>query len=386
VTDHYEYVVVGLGALGSATCHALATRGHDVLGLEQHALGHDRGASHDTSRILRHSYHTAEYVRLTTAAYRDWAELERLTGETLVTVVGGLDLFPPEPAIVMVDYASAMEAERIDFETLDAADVQARWPQFRLPDGTVALHQESAAIVPAARSTHLMQRLAAEAGASLRDRCRVESVEDRGAGVDVVAGGRTIRCRRLVVCTDAWTNRVLAGVGWQIPLEVRHEQATYFAISDPTTYQPERMPLWIWMDDPSFYGFPCYGEPTVKAAQDCGGPAVDPDRHDDPVDQERLALLRRHMRAVLPGVGEPVRSIRCLYTLTPDRDFVIGPVPGHDEVLVGLGAAHGFKFAPTIGRLLADLAERGETDTDLSTFRLDRPALTDPTYAAHWLV
>jgi sarcosine oxidase len=358
-----------------------------VLGLDQHPLGHNRGASHDTSRILRHSYHTAEYVRLTKQAYRDWAELERRSGESLVMVVGGLDLFPPEPAIAMPDYTESMRAEGVGFDVLDVDAVRSRWPQFSLPPGTVALHQESAAIVPAAHGTRVMQRLAIEDGATLRDRCQVESVRDLGRDrIEVVAGGRAVRCRRVVVCADAWTNRILAGVGWEIPLEVKHEQATYFAVGDPTTYQPGRMPLWIWMDDPSFYGFPCFGEDTVKAAQDCGGPPVDPDRREDPVDPERLAILRQHMRALLPGVGEPLRSIRCLYTLTPDRDFVLGAVPGHEAVLVGLGAAHGFKFAPTIGRLLADLAERGETDVELTTFRLDRPALTDPAYAAHWLV
>ncbi len=98
-----DYVVAGLGALGSATCHELARRGHRVVGLERFELGHARGASHDTSRILRHSYHTPSYVRLTQEAYADWARLERDSGEVLVTVVGGLDLFPPGAAIDAVE-------------------------------------------------------------------------------------------------------------------------------------------------------------------------------------------------------------------------------------------------------------------------------------------
>jgi sarcosine oxidase len=150
------------------------------------------------------------------------------------------------------------------------------------------------------------------------------------------------------------------------------------------------MPLWIWMDDPSFYGFPCYGEPTVKAAQDCGGPTVDPERRTSEPDPAMVRVLADHMRRLLPGSGDPVRSLRCQYTLTPDRDFVVSAVPGHEQVVVGLGAAHGFKFAPTFGRLLADLAidgpANGATSTDLTPFRLDRPALTDPGYQAHWLV
>jgi sarcosine oxidase len=97
-------------------------------------------------------------------------------------------------------------------------------------------------------------------------------------------------------------------------------------------------------------------------------------------------LLAEHMARVLPGSGRPVRSLRCQYTLTPDRDFVISPVLDHERVVVGMGAAHGFKFAPTFGRLLADLTVDGGTSTDLSPYRLDRPALTDPDYVAHWLV
>ena len=114
------------------------------------------------------------------------------------------------------------------------------------------------------------------------------------------------------------------------------------------------------MDDPSFYGFPCYGEPTVKAAQDCGGPTVDPDDRTSETDPGMQRLLVEHMARMLPASGRPVRSLRCQYTLTPDRDLVLSPVPGHERVVVGLGAAHGFKFAPTIGRLLADLAVDGD--------------------------
>ncbi len=97
-------------------------------------------------------------------------------------------------------------------------------------------------------------------------------------------------------------------------------------------------------------------------------------------------VLAEHLAGMLPGSGRPVRSLRCQYTLTPDRDLVLSPVPGHERVVVGLGAAQGFKFAPTLGRLLADLAVEGSTATDLTPYRFDRPALTDPAYAPHWLV
>jgi sarcosine oxidase len=384
VAERFDVVVAGLGGLGSAAARELARRGLRVLGLERFDLGHHRGASHDTSRILRHSYHTPAYVRLTQEAYADWAALERESGQALVTRTGGLDLFPPDPAIPSVDYTDSMDEVGIAYEALDAAQVVERWPQLRLPAGTLALHQADAGIVPAARTTAVLQEEARRHGAELRERSPVLGLEDLGSGIRVTTPHGDVDCGGVVVAADAWVDDVVAHLGLSVPVEVTLEQVTYFALDRPQDFAD--LPLWIWMDDPSFYGFPPYGEPTVKAAQDCGGPQVTPDDRTDGADPEMEALLVEHLRRMLPGVGPAVRRLRCQYTLTPDRDFVMAPVPGHERVVVGLGAAHGFKFVPTFGRVLADLVTTGATTSDVSAFGLDRPALTQPDYQAHWLV
>ncbi len=387
MTTTTEYVVVGLGALGSAAAYHLAKQGHSVIGLERFGLGHSRGASHDSSRILRHSYHTPEYVRLTFDAYDDWTALEADSGQQLVTRVGGLDLFPPEAVISAGDYTESMTALGVDFDVVDSAEIGVRWPQIAVPEGTKGLYQQRGSIVPAGRGTATMQAAARRHGALLRDLSPVTALHDRGAaGVEVVAGDTTYRARRVVVCADAWTNDVLAGLDWEVPLTVTLEQVTYFEPAEPGPFMPGRLPLWLWMDDPCFYGFPCYGEATVKAAQDCGGQVVTGDGRPFEPDPVREAALADFMARTFPGSGPPVRSLTCLYTLPPDRDFVIGPVPGHASVLVGMGAAHGFKFAPTIGRMLAELASLGETGFDASPFRLDRPALRNADAPVTWLV
>jgi len=387
MTEQVDYVVVGLGGLGGAACWELARRGHSVVGLERFELGHSRGASHDSSRILRHSYHNAGYVRLTMEAYDDWARLERESGETLVTRVGGLDLFPPNPAAGRGDYTASMDEVGVRYGMLDVGEVARRWPQFRLPAGTVAVHQTDASIVHAALSTRVLQEQARRHGAQLRANSPVVGLHDRGAaGLEVRTPDGAVRCDGVVVTADAWVNDVLGHLGVRLPVEVTLEQVTYFAPERPEDFAPGRMPLWIWMGDPSFYGFPTYGEATVKAAQDCGGPFVDPDNRTSEPDPEMQARLAGHMSAMLPGTGKPVRSVRCQYTLPPDRDFVLAPVPGDERVVVGLGAGHGFKFVPTFGRLLADLVSTGATTTDVTAYRMDRPALTEPDYARHWLV
>jgi sarcosine oxidase len=280
-----------------------------------------------------------------------------------------------------------MSTAGVEYDVVGADEIGSQWPQFALPHGTSGIYQRRGSIVPAGRGTATMQQMARRHGAALIDETPVTSVRDLGpAGVEVRAGDTTYRCRRLVVCADAWTNDVLAGLDWSVALTVTLEQVTYFSPAVPDRFMPGRLPLWIWMDDPSYYGFPCYGEQTVKAAEDCGGPVVTGDDRTFEPDPARVSELARFMAQTLPGSGRPVRSLTCLYTLTPDRDFVLGPVPGHEAVLVGLGAAHGFKFAPTLGRMLAELASTGETAFDLMPFRPDRPALQDADAPVNWLV
>ncbi|MDQ1620139.1 MAG: hypothetical protein QOE19_2708 [Actinomycetota bacterium] len=386
-----DVVVVGAGALGSATAWQLARRGADVALLEQFELGHLRGASHDTSRILRRSYHSPAYVRLAGEAYDDWSCLEQEAGEPLVTAVGGVDLFPPGAAIPAVDYVASMAACGVPFAELSAADVTRRWPALSLPAGTTAVHQADTSIVPAGRGTATMQRLARSSGARLVDECPVTGLVDHGpSGVEVRTPATSYLARRVVLAADAWTNHLLAHLGVRLPLTVTREQATYFRPPAPERFGADRLPVWIWMDDPSFYGFPTYAEggngALVKAAQDCGGAVTTADGRSFETDAEALQRLAGFVSGLLPGVGAPRRTVTCLYTLTPDRDFVVGPVPGHEAVLVGLGAGHGFKFAPTFGRMLADLVTQGSTGSDISGFATDRPALVDADFPLSWLV
>ena len=382
----FDVAVVGLGGLGSATAWNVARRGVSVLGLEQFTLGHDRGASHDTSRILRHSYHTPGYVALTFEAYEDWADLEDASGDELATITGGIDLFPVGGVIPLTDYTASMDTHGVRYDVLDRAEMMQRWPQLVVPEGTLALYQGRTGIVHAARTVAACQRLATSAGATLVGDARVSAIRPKQRSVEVDAAGNTYTVGAVVVCADAWTHELVEPLGVRLPLTVTEDQVTYFAPSEPAQFAPDRFPVWIWMDEPSFYGFPTYGQPTVKAAQDCGGPVVTGDQRSGTTDPAMLDRLSAFMATTFPASGDPVRSKRCLYTLTPDRDFVIDRVPGAERVGVGLGAAHAFKIVPTFGRRLADLALGGTAGPELEPFRLDRPGLTDPAFAPHWMV
>ncbi len=373
----FEYIVLGLGGFGSAAAYWLARRaGRDVLGLEQFELGHVRGESQDHSRIIRLSYHTPGYVELAKHAYRAWAEVERDAGEQLVLKTGGLDFGPPDSVIPLSNYTDSMDAAGVPYERLDAREIMRRWPQFSLSDEIQGVYQAESGIAMAAKGNAAHLRMAREHGATIREHAPVEGLRPSGEAIEVTAGGTVYRCRRLVITAGAWSNRALAPLGTKLPLTVTKEQVTYFATPHQAAFAPERFPIWIWMDDPCFYGFPTFGEAGPKAGQDAGGLEVTADTRTYDVDQAALQRVVDFLDRYLPtALGPIIYTKTCLYTLTPDRDFVIDTVPEHPEATIAIGGGHGFKFASLVGRILSDLAIDGRTDHDLSPFRIDRPIL-----------
>lgn len=384
----FEYIVLGLGGIGSGALYWLARQaGGEVLGLEQFEIGHVRGGSQDHSRIIRLSYHTPGYVALAKAAYAAWTAVEIDLGESLIVKTGGLDLFPANAAIPSDDYTASLDASGVPYEWLSATEVMARWPQFRLTDDVQALYQAESGIAPAAKCNAAHLKLAQQHGAVVKDGAGETAVSDQGGSITVKAGGETYRCRKLIVANGAWTNHTLAQFGRKLPLTVTQEQVVYYDTPYAAEFMPDRFPIWIWMDEPSFYGFPVYGEAGPKAAQDVGGEVVTAESRSfapNPALQQRV---NDFVQRILPrAYGPPILSKTCLYTLTPDRDFVIDTLPENPNVIVAVGAGHAFKFASVIGRILSELALKGTTDQDISAFRINRDILLADNPKTHFLV
>ena len=371
--EKFDVAVVGLGALGSAAAYQLARKGVSVVGFEQFELGHVRGASHDTSRIIRTSYGAPEYVRLAKSAYRDWAEFEEVAGEQFVTVTGGVIFIPSPGPYSADDFTSSLTAEGVPFEVLDPAEVTARWPQFAIRGNVQTIFTPDSGIVHASRSVAAFQMQARAHGAVLRDRTPVERLTPDESGVVVHTAKGEVHAGKVILATDAWTNTLLAPLGAEIPLVTMQEQVTYFKPTDPPAYSQENFPVWIWEDDECFYGFPTFGEPTIKAARDLSNNLMTPEERTYVPSAELLDDLRSFMGTTIPGSGEALRTVTCQYAITTDRRFIIGPLDDHPDIIVALGAGHAFKFTPAIGRVLAELAVDGQTTDDVSQFTVTAP-------------
>lgn len=373
--ERFDVAVVGLGVLGSAAAYHAALKGAKVIAFEQFELGHVRGASHDTSRIVRKSNSEPEYVALAKSAYKDWTELEQATGQKLLTITGGVFFLPKDGPIPSSNYTRSLSINDVPHELLDAKEANKRWPQFNVPDSVDTVYTADTGIAHAAKTVLAMQHLARSHGAVVKDHTRVDRITPKasGAGVEVETSKGTFHASKVILATDAWTNKLLAPLGEHIPLSVMQEQITYFKPSDVAAFEADRFPVWIWGGDPTFYGFPCYGEPTIKAGRDVANNFMTPEQRTFVHSPELTEELSTFLQKLMPDKDrQPLRTVTCQYTITPDRRFIISPLEKHRDVIVGLGAAHAFKFAPAFGRVLAELAIDGRTNEDISTFGIPK--------------
>jgi sarcosine oxidase len=270
-----------------------------------------------------------------------------------------------------------LSAEQIPFELMDASQVMRRFPQFRLTDDIVSMYQAESGIAPAAKCNAEHQRMARQHGATLLESTPILDISCVPGECFVRTKNKTYTCRKLIIAGGPWSNRLLANFKIELPLTVTQEQVTYFEPEKLDLYSPERFPIWIWMDDPCFYGFPVYGERGIKVGQDVGGKEVTVDTRSYDPDPEALKRVHNFTRKIFPdAAGRIIYTKTCLYTLTPDRDFVIDKIP-ETNCVIAIGAGHAFKFASLIGKILSELAITGKSESDLSPFRLTRPILLE---------
>ncbi len=364
----YDAIVVGGGAMGTATARSLAARGRHTVLLERFRVGHANGSSGGPTRIFRLTYHDPEYVRMARHALRAWSDLEAAAGEPLMIRTSGLDVGNGGRSS-----AEALRAAGESLEYLSPAAVRERWPALRFRTDTEIFVQEDGGVCRAERRVLAQARVAAELGAIVREDTVVDRLAPAGDGVEVVTDhGEALRAPVAVVTAGPWAGRLLADAGTTLPLVPSFEQVTYFELEDPSPLptvidwnaDPVRTPYWV--PDPAEPGH-------FKIALHMSGPPVDADARGFDPDPARVEAVERYAADRVAGHRPTGRTDTCLYTNTPDEDFVIDRV---GPLVVGSPCSgHGFKFVPFIGEQLARLAVGEPPEIDLRRFSSTRPSL-----------
>jgi sarcosine oxidase len=375
MTDSFDVIVIGLGAMGSATAWHLARRGQRVLGLEQFGPVHARGSSYGESRIIREIYFEhPSYVPIVRRAYELWEELERESGTRLLTVTGGLMIGPRDGKLVSGVLRSA-EAHDIPHEILDADAVSERFPGFAIDGDDVAVVDRRAGVLDADACVRAQLGMAARCGAELHFEERVTHWKSDGRNVHVETPSGRYSAMQLVMSAGPWTSQLLPMLSKTLVVE--RQVLAWFEPVGAERFGPSRCPIYLWEYDGGHmgYGFPRLAQ-GVKAAVFHDGDVVrDPDAIERSVEPHEIERVRDALRHILPDVASGgLRDTKvCPFTNTPDTHFVVDFHPAYRNVLVSSPCSgHGFKFAAAIGELQADLLTRGESRFDISLFRLDR--------------
>lgn len=371
-------VVIGSGIVGASTACALAARGVQVLLLEQFQIGHDKGSSHGESRIIRHSYSDLFYADLMGDAYRAWATLEADTGVNLFMRTGGLS-FGPDDSDYIPRILANLKGLEIPCRALSATEAQKNYPGLRIPKGFITVYEPSAGVLNAARAPRLLVELAMKVAGSLfelRENYAVESI-DMGGEYPVVCGpnGEQVEAERVVVAAGGWVKKLLARE--TKPFEVTKQSVFHLKPNNLDAYRPGRWPVLIYKGDDTldlFYSLPSLSDLGVKVARH-GGPVCDPDSVDRQVTEADWKPVQEFLAKYVPAWAEvPVsNSATCLYTMTRDEDFRVGPIDRHPRVIMASPCSgHGFKFGPLVGKIVADLCETGMCDYDIERWNPNR--------------
>lgn len=375
-TRVYDAIVIGAGGMGSATAYHLAKSGADVLVLEQFQRGHKFGSSHGETRIIRFFYDKPFYTELMKTAYSEWRDLESVSGEPLLFITGSVGIGAKGNPYGRATKQS-LDAAGVESELWQGPRLGARFPQFQGVKDMDVLWQKDTGFLRAAACTATHLQLAERYGATVREETAVTKIDWQTDVPTVQTESDQFQSRKIVVTAGAWAGILLADL--KLPLTVTKQQVCYYQPTDINRFRPDRFPVFVESteDGEFIYGIPAFGSfdtgGGLKIARHGRGEIISPDTRDRTPDADYIAHIDAYVQERIPELGKATHAEVCLYTETPDEDFIIDTHPDCSNILIAAGfSGHGFKFCALVGRIVSELVLNGETHFDIHPFRINR--------------
>ncbi len=372
IKNIYDTIIIGAGGMGSATAYHLAKSGADVLVLEQFQRGHTFGSSHGETRIIRFFYDKPFYTELMKTAYAEWRDLESISGKSLLFITGSVGIGTKGNPYGRATRQS-LDAAGIESEWWDAAQLAGRFPQFRLMGDMDILYQKDTGFLHAAECVLTHLQLAEQHGAVVREGTKVTNIDWQTDVPTVQTENSQFQGRKVIVTAGAWAGILLSELN--LPLTVTKQQVCYYQPTDSRRFQPDRFPVFteVTPDGEFIYATPAFGKHGLKIARHGRGQVISPDTPERTPDADYSAHIDAYVKERLPELGKATHTEVCLYTETPDEDFIIDAHPHCPDLLIAAGfSGHGFKFCALVGRILSELVRNGKTGFDIHPFRIDR--------------
>jgi len=358
--------------MGAAAACELAREGASVALIDKSSLPNPQAASFDHSKVFRFAYPDTFYVSLAVDALKRWRDLEEETGARLLTQTGALLIGKRRPSFETQCY-DALHSLELEAEMLEAGQVADRFPQFNAEAFSYAVFDPSGAILHAEAALTAMIDLAKRRGVEVIENQPVTGVEQSGSRVIVTADRTDFVVERAMIASGPWTRKLLPFLASKLTT-TRQEIVYLKPAKTAQSFEPANFPIFIELDS-GFYGFPVHKAGAMKIANHHKGPKVDPGSRDDRVDERFIEQCRSFFAEFIPALADAsVTDARvCVYNNTPDDDFIVDWHPQSDRTLIVSGfSGHGFKFAPTIGRIASELLLSNQTSFAVDRFRLDR--------------
>ncbi len=362
-----DTVVLGLGAMGSAALYHLALRGIPAIGIERFGLVHSRGSTHGPSRVFRIFYPHPLYVEMGLAALTQWRELESRTGSALLTLCGMVILALPDNPIFQQGL-SALETMQETHTPLSYDELRGRFPMLHPPVDRAGCWIPRSGILSPESALKALITVAQREGAQVWDAQTVQSVDYSHGQFDIVLADSHIRCQRLICTAGAWSEELVPDL--DLHLKITRQQKFQFQSGDISDLHPAHMPVYSDYEK-QFYGFPAW-QGVINVADDGHGDIVNPNEVDRSADPATREQLTQWVHQLFPQhTWQHVRTETCLYSNTPDDDFILDRHPAWPGMAIGAGfSGHGFKFTPLIGQLLVHLALEEEPPINIDALRL----------------
>lgn len=372
---HYDVIVIGAGAMGSATAYYLSNSDMDILLLEQYELRHNNGSTHGESRVIRRTYAQSYFAEMMGEAYDLWHALEVESGLQFYRKTGGIDFGSPNNS----DLQRTIEickSKNIKHEILENHQLRQRYPAFNFEDDSIGLYQEDTGIVNPERTLEYLH---------MRSRTNGVIIQEFTPVLDIIPGKRiqvrtteeNFSCNKLVLTTGSWVNTILHKLGISLDVQIWHLIYGFFEIQIPELYKHKKFPVFINWDDEIFYGFPLNEkENMVKIAPHLSPVIPKRDLHGyeiQPNDALKIRLSKYVKRRLNSIYSDPTLIETCYYTMTSNENFIIDFLPNHKNIIIAAGfSGHGFKFTPLIGKILSDIVLQGTSKWMIEEFKIDK--------------
>ncbi len=379
---NYDVIVLGVGSMGSSACYHLAKLGVKVLGIEQFDIPHELGSHAGQSRIIRKAYSEhPDYVPLLERAYNNWRAMEAETGAELYFKTGIMYFgLADNPDIAGLRKSASLYSVKV--EDIPSSQLKAKYPQFRIPENYERILEPDAGFVTPERAILVYTERALLNGASIHTHEKTLEWKSTGKTITVKTDKHTYECKKLIVTVGAWSGKMIPGFASK--LTITKQMLAWVKPKNWKQFELGRFPCWSISDHEeggAFYGFPIlpvskFGGPVgLKLAHHFHGAVSDPDTINRNATADDDAILIKALSKFFPEGYESTLVMKtCLYTNSPDENFIVDYLPGYDKnVAVAAGfSGHGFKFISVIGEILADLAVKGSTVQPIAFLKAKR--------------